>query len=313
VNQDRSQRLVGMAGVLFAAVLWGTTGTAATFAPEVGPLAVGAVAMGMGGLLQALIALRSIITERNKIAFNKRYLVIGAIAVAIYPLAFYASMRYAGVAVGTVISIGSAPLLSAVIEYSMDGQKLNKKWMLGAVIGVAGMTLLSFAEGKANQSSDGNMATLGIALGIIAGLTYALYSWSARRMMQKGVTTRSAMGATFGVGGLLLMPVLLITGSPLLASWNNASVGVYMAIVPMFIGYICYGVGLARIKASTATTITLIEPVVAALLAVLLVGEHLPAEGWAGIGLIILCLAVITIPASTFFPRQGVIQASDNL
>jgi len=38
--------------VLAASVLWGTTGTAATFAPAVGPLAIGAAAMGLGGLLQ---------------------------------------------------------------------------------------------------------------------------------------------------------------------------------------------------------------------------------------------------------------------
>lgn len=71
-----------------------------------------------------------------------------------------------------------------------------------------------------------------------------------------------------------------------------------MALVPMFLGYLCYGYGLARIPASMATTITLLEPVVAALLAVLLVGERLPLSGWAGAGLIIACLGVITFPAS---------------
>jgi len=309
VNQDNSQRLMGTLGVLIAAILWGTTGTAATFAPDLGPLAVGAVAMGIGGLLQALIALRSIIRERTLIAANRRYLVFGAAAVAIYPLAFYASMRYAGVAAGTVISIGSAPLFSALIESCLDGQKLSKKWMLGAAIGVSGITLLSLAESGAHQAG-GDKTIVGICLGLLAGLTYALYSWSARRMMQNGVATRAAMGATFGAGGLLLMPVLMMTGAPLLASWQNAGVGIYMALVPMFIGYLCYGMGLARIPASMATTITLVEPVIAALLAVVLVGERLPPEGWAGIGLIVLCLAVITLrwrktePASAALPEK---------
>lgn len=104
------------------------------------------------------------------------------------------------------------------------------------------------------------------------------------------------MGATFGMGGLMLMPVLLITGAPLLASWGNASVGLYMALVPMFLGYLCFGHGLARIPASTATTITLFEPVVAAGLAVVIVGERLPAMGWAGIVLILACLACISAP-----------------
>ena len=114
--------------------------------------------------------------------------------------------------------------------------------------------------------------------------------------MQRGVVPRAAMGATIGAGGLLLMPVLFLTGAPLLADWNNAAVGIYMALVPMFLGYLCYGFGLARVPASVATTITLLEPVVAAVLAVLFVGERLTLSGWAGAGLIVACLAVITLP-----------------
>lgn len=46
-----------------------------------------------------------------------------------------------------------------------------------------------------------------------------------------------------------------------------------------------------------ATTISLLEPVIAALLAVVLVGERLPPSGWAGVGLIVACLGLITVPA----------------
>lgn len=43
--------------MLVTAALWGTTGTAAALAPSVAPWAIGAAAMGVGGLLQSLIAL----------------------------------------------------------------------------------------------------------------------------------------------------------------------------------------------------------------------------------------------------------------
>lgn len=292
------QRLAGMAAIFFASILWGTTGTAATFAPELSPLAVGAVAMGTGGLLQGLIAAAAIMRQRRLIAQHWRYLLTGALAVAIYPLAFYASMRFAGVTVGTVISIGSAPLLSALIEYRLDGLRLTRRWAGGALTGLVGMALLCMAKsGGHDTGGEADRALVGILLGLLAGFTYALYSWSARRLMQQNVAPRAAMGATFGGGGILLMPVLLLTGAPLLAAWNNAAVGIYMALVPMFIGYLCYGYGLARIPASLATTITLLEPVVAALLAVLLVGEKLSPTGWTGVVLIVGCLAIITLPA----------------
>lgn len=292
-----AERMSGMGGVLIAALLWGTTGTAATFAPGVSAVAIGAVAMGVGGMLQALIALRGIARHRASLRHHWRMLLTGALAVAVYPLAFYASMHLAGVTVGTVISIGSAPLLSALIEYGLDGQRLTRRWMTGAAAGVAGMVLLCLAE-SAHSSSTAQQSEVitGIALGLLAGLTYALYSWAARHLMQRGIPSRTAMGATFGFGGIMLMPVLFATGAPLLASWNNAAVGIYMALVPMFIGYLCYGYGLARIPASMATTITLLEPAVAAVLAVVIVGERLPALGWVGIGLIVACLLWITVP-----------------
>lgn len=313
MNPVNLKRLTGMAGVFMAAILWGTTGTAATFAPELSPLAIGAVAMGIGGLLQGLIAARAILRQRQQLLHHWPYLLTGALAVAVYPLAFYASMRLAGVAVGTVISIGSAPLLSALIEYRMDGLRLTRKWVCGAVIGIAGMVLLSLAESSAHHSGGaGQYATEGILLGLVAGFTYALYSWSARRLMQQGIAPRAAMGATFSTGGVLLMPVLLMTGAPLLHSAVNAAVGVYMALVPMFIGYLCYGLGLARVRASTATTITLLEPVVAAVLAVMLVGENLPVEGWAGIGLIVACLIIITVPFGGLNLRPIRCRASEN-
>ncbi|MFI0734493.1 DMT family transporter [Streptomyces sp. NPDC021225] len=299
---------VGSAGagslcVLVASVLWGTTGTAATFAPAVGPLAIGAVAMGLGGLLQALIAGPRIAREAPGLRAQRGVVLLGALAVGTYPLAFYTSMHLAGVAAGTVVSIGSAPLASAVIERAVDGRRLTRRWMTGAALGLAGTALLCAAEAAGAHSAAGarsaGSTVLGVALGLVAGFTYALYSWAAHRLISRGVTSRAAMGTVFGIGGLLLLPVLLATGGPLLDSWSNAAVGVYMALVPMFIGYVLFGWGLAHVPASTATTLSLLEPAVAAVLAVLVVGERLPALGWVGVALVVGCLAVLTQPTGT--------------
>ncbi|WP_243762495.1 EamA family transporter [Streptomyces sp. Tu 3180] len=289
--------------VLLASVLWGTTGTAATFAPAVGPLAIGAVAMGLGGLLQALVAAPRIRRETAALRAQRGVLLLGALSVGAYPLAFYSSMHLAGVAAGTVVSIGSAPLASAVIERAVDGRRLTRRWTIGAALGLSGTVLLCAAETADPRSGPGahsaGATALGMALGLVAGFTYALYSWAAHRLISRGAGSGAAMGSVFGLGGLLLMPVLLATGAPLLDSWTNTAVGVYMALVPMFIGYVLFGWGLAHVPASTATTLSLLEPAVAAVLAVLVVGERLPPSGWAGIALVVGCLAVLTTPART--------------
>ncbi|MFJ8112685.1 DMT family transporter [Streptomyces sp. NPDC096132] len=288
--------------MLAASVLWGTTGTAATFAPDVGPLAIGAVAMGLGGLLQALVAGPLIARHASRLRERPGTVLLGAVSVAVYPLAFYSSMRLAGVAAGTVVSIGTAPLASAVIERVMDRRRLTRRWTLGATLGLSGTVLLCVAEathapGDAGRSSMA-ATLLGVGLGLVAATTYALYSWAAHRLITGGIRSRVAMGAIFGLGGLLLLPVLVATGAPLVSSWSNAAVGAYMAVVPMFAGYVLFGWGLAHVAASTATTLSLLEPAVAALLAVLVVGERLPAVGWTGIGLVVTCLAALTAPAS---------------
>lgn len=304
----------GAVFVLAASVLWGTTGTAATFAPDVSPLAIGAVAMGFGGLLQAAIAARPILAFRGSLRHQWRTLALGALAVAMYPLAFYSSMHLAGVAVGTVVSIGSAPLASAVIERVVDKRRLTRRWAVGAVLGVSGAALLclaeSFAEaGHPDQPPGAEFSTpAGIALGLLAGLTYALYSWAAHRLINTGAPSRAVMGAVFGVGGLLLMPVLVATGAPFLVSWQNFSVGAYMAVVPMFAGYVLFGWGLARVRASTATTVSLAETVVAAVLAVIVVGERLPALAWGGAAMIAGSLLMLTLPAPRIRTRA---KASD--
>lgn len=288
--------------VLAASVLWGTTGTAATFAPAVGPLAIGAVAMGLGGLLQALVAAPRIVRQAAGLRARRGTVLLGSIAVAAYPLAFYSSMRLAGVAVGTVVSIGMAPLTSAVIERVMDRHRLTSRWKLGAALGLLGTLTLCAAQatgapGDPERASMGATA-LGVALGLVAATTYALYSWAAHRLITGGITSRAAMGTVFGLGGLLLVPVLLATGAPLLDSGTTMAVGAYMALVPMFTGYVLFGWGLAHVPASTATTLSLLEPAVAAVLAVLVIGERLPAAGWAGVALVLACLAVLTAPAT---------------
>jgi DME family drug/metabolite transporter len=71
-----------------------------------------------------------------------------------------------------------------------------------------------------------------------------------------------------------------------------------MALVPMFAGYVLFGWGLARVRASTATTLSLAETVVAAILAVLVVGERLPALAWVGAALVTGSLFILTLPAA---------------
>ncbi|GAA1770472.1 DMT family transporter [Kocuria aegyptia] len=296
---------LGAAAILLTSVLWGTTGTAATFAPGAGPLAIGAAALGVGGLLQAAIALPALRRSRRALRPHTGLVAVGAVAVAVYPLAFYSSMHLGGVAIGTVVSLASAPLASGVLERCLERRPLSRWWMVAALLGVLGSALLCLSRAGGSGASAADTAA-GIGLGLVAGATYALYSWVVHRLMGHGVGRAASMGAVFGAGGTLLLPVLALTGAPLLASGQSFAVAAYMALVPMFLGYFLFGIGLARVRPSTATTLTLTEPAVAAVLAVVVVGERLAGAGWAGLAVIAAALVVLALaPANVVEPRPG--------
>ena len=98
---------------------------------------------------------------------------------------------------------------------------------------------------------------------MLAGLSYALYTYASSRAIRTGHSGRGVMGGMFGLGAIVLLPVLLATGAPLLQSPQTIGIAAYLAIGPMFVAYLLFGFGLRGIRSSVATTVTLIEPVVA--------------------------------------------------
>lgn len=282
---------LGTLSILFASTLWGTTGTAASLAPDVSALAIGAFSMGIGGFMQACLSAKSLKRDFRKVVHKKKTLLISIIALATYPLAFYSSMRFAGVAIGTVISISTAPFFSALLECLFSrNQTITKRWMMSFAIGVIGITLLLASESSANSLFDHDMKHWGVLLGLLAGLTYAIYSWGVKAMIDHGIESQTAMGSVFGIGGVLLLPTLFITGDNLFASSTNTAVMLYMALIPMGLGYVAFGFGLRFVTASGASILTLFEPVIAAALAVAIVGEEISFIGWVGITLTLVCL-----------------------
>ncbi|WP_395238424.1 DMT family transporter [Vibrio alginolyticus] len=284
---------LGTLSILFASTLWGTTGTAASLAPDVSALAIGAFSMGIGGFMQACLSAKSLKRDFRKVVHKKKTLLVSIIALATYPLAFYSSMRFAGVAIGTVISISTAPFFSALLECLFSrNQTITKRWMMSFAIGVIGITLLLASESSANSLFDHDMKHWGVLLGLLAGLTYAIYSWGVKAMIDHGIESQTAMGSVFGIGGVLLLPTLFITGDNLFASSTNTTVMLYMALIPMGLGYVAFGFGLRFVTASGASILTLFEPVIAAALAVAIVGEEISFIGWVGIALTLVCLFI---------------------
>ncbi len=279
--------------LILASVLWGTTGTAASFFGEgVSPIAIGSSTMAIGGILLFARSVRSSLAAlRSRAALP--WLLLGSLGVVAYPLAFYAGMDLAGVAVGNVIALGSGPIFAALFEWLWERHRLSLRAGVSTAVAVLAVGMLGLAGRADSDTAAAPNAFLGALLGLVAGFAYALYTYSSTRAIRGGHSGSSVMGATFGLGALGLLPVLLLSGAPLLASGENIAIAAYLAIGPMFIAYLLFGRALGRLRSSSVTTVTLLEPVVATLLAVVVVGERLSVVGW--IAVLLILAAVFTL------------------
>ncbi|MCL1897780.1 MAG: DMT family transporter [Micrococcales bacterium] len=284
----------GLAFVLASTVLWGTIGTAASYISGASTLAIGAATMGFGGVIQAGLAIPAIRRSWGTLKRQWRWVLLGGINLFLFPLGFFGSMHLAGVAIGTVVSIGLCPLFAAIAQRLFDKTKLAGRWGVAASIGLVGVGLLAFAgEGTASAHSTGQTIG-GVGLGLLAAATFGFYSWVAGKVMARGLSARATVGACFGVSGLMLLPIALVNGAPLVADWNNALWIAYLIVVCQVIAHRSYGAGLARLSSVNATTITMAEPVIAATLAVLVLHERLPLFSWAGAALVVVCLVILS-------------------
>jgi DME family drug/metabolite transporter len=278
--------------ILVAATLWGTTGTAATLAPRgTSSIATGSAAMGIGGLLLLAVTWRgslALVRRRD----GRRAVLLGAACIAVYPLAFYTSMARAGVAVGVTLTIGSSPVAAALIERCALRRHLSGRWVITTALAVCGAVLLGSSQAQVGHFRP---VVVGALLAVVAGCCYAGYSVAASRLVQGGVAPGAAMGTLFGLAAAFLVPVFALSGAGLLSSGRGVLVIGYLAAIPMAAGYALFGRGLRHASASTATALSLAEPVVAALVADGVAHQPLTILGWVGVA--IVAASVTVLPA----------------
>jgi drug/metabolite transporter, DME family len=295
------QELVGSGLVLAAAVLWGTTGTARALAPAgTSPLSVGAVRVVIGGA--ALLAVAGL---HGGLGWGGRWprgpLLAGMVAVAGYQLAFFSAVARTGVAVGTMVAIGSAPVLAGLLAWLVRGERPPGRWYAATLLAIVGCGLLAVAGQPVRFSPDG------VTLAVAAGAAYAVYTVAAKELLAVHGRVQ-VMAALFGGGALLLVPVAARYPLGWLATWRGGLVALHLGLVATAAAYVLFAAGLHRVAVARAATVSLAEPLTAAILGVALLGERLTTAGFAGAAVLVAGLAVLAAPsqpAATLPPAPG--------
>src|SRR5690349_8885105 len=286
--------------ILAAALLFGTTGTAQALAGVGPPLAVGSARIVVGGTaLAAAAALRG---ELRGLAGAGRLVVLAALGVAGYQLAFFAAVRSTGVAIGTVVAIGLATVVTGALEWAIEGTVPPRRWIAATTLAVAGVGVLALAA-----ATDAAIEPAGIGLAVLAAVGYALYAVLCKRLLRLGHAPGGVMGASFGLAGLLLVPILVALGPGQLASPAGLGIALYLGLLPTAAAYLLYARGLRRVSAGEATTIGLAEPLTAALLGAAVLREALGAAALAGGGLVLAGLVVLVARPTRLRPPKAVL------
>ncbi len=294
INQSESLPRSGLRSasiyVLVAAVLWGTTGTAKSYIPgDPDPMAVGAVRIAIGGLALTIAAWHTGSFAKGR-TWPRLPMLLAAIGVAGYQVLFFSGIDRTGVAIGTVVSIGSAPAFAGLLAWIIRGERPARRWLQATAVSVFGATLLI----AASSGAQGNV--LGIALCLCAGLSYATYAIASKDLIIAGHSPETAMAVAFGGGAILLSPLLFERDVSWVASGRGIVIALHLGVITTAVAYYLFGLGLHRLPVSVAATLSLVEPLTASLLGILLLHESLTLLQVSGGVLILAGILILAVP-----------------
>ena len=287
--------------VLVASLCFATTGTAQALGGlDASPAAVGAARGLLGGCLLALIAWRmhrrssaappwlaSVRDARVPVA-------LGVVGVLAYNALFFAGTALNGVAIGTVVTIGSAPVAAGLIEALVLRKPPPVRWILATAVAIAGVVLVSGL--LSIGASQGSVSVPGLLVSMGAGYSYALFTVASKSLFERRWSATTATGTVFGLAGLLGLPILIFTDTAWLWTPHGLAVTLWLGVITVAFAYTLWSWGLTGLRSTTVTTLTLAEPMGATLLGLFVLGERLDGAAALGIALIALGLVIVATP-----------------
>ncbi|GIH26284.1 membrane protein [Acrocarpospora phusangensis] len=277
----------GMLFIAVAATMWGTGGAVAAllYPSGLGALAVsfwrflgGAAVLGLAWPL-----LRFPLLDRFR-AGPVRMLAAGA-GMAVYQTAYLAAIDVAGVAVATVVTLGSGPILVAAGARLWLGERLGGRGAVLVASALAGLTLLVTGGGTAAE-----VPVLGVGLALLSAVGYA----GTILLGRSGEDSMAGTLVGFAAGALCLLPFAALSGLFPDGGVTVTVVGLlaYLGVFPSALAYGLFFAGLRVVPAATASVVALVEALVAAAVAVAFLGERLTVPAVAG-GVLLLGAVVL--------------------
>lgn len=273
--------------VLAAATLWGTTGTAQALGPDgITPETVALVRM-IGGALLLLHAVVRRQTVPLRTLWGWPLFFALATMAGSQPL-FFGGVARTGVAVGTIVTIGSGPILAGLLAWVVRRERPGPRWPVATVLAVGGAVLLVSGGDAAGIDPVGLLFAGG------AGLAWAVYLVAAKSLFEEHPPV-FVTGVVFAGAAVILSPVLLVGDVSWLGSWHGAATALWLGIVATALSYVAFSNGLGTTPVAAAATLTLAEPLTAGVLGMTVLGEPARLTTIGGMALIAVGIALLAL------------------
>jgi len=268
-----------------AGVLWGTIGPAVAYIDEHAGLSAVQISVWRIAIAAAVLSGFWVLRGRHRAQITgavgrpSRPLVLRCLAIGVvttgYQLAYFAAVASAGVPVPTFIALGLGPVLVAFGETVLFRRRPDARTLVVLVAAVGGLALLMV--GKPAEVTAGGVA-FALASAVGAAIAVLAAGSVSRRVDATLLNTLAAVG-----GLAVLAPLAAVTGGPGTArdAWSVLLL-VHLGLVVSVVAYGLYFAATRVLAATHVVILTLLEPLTAAALAVLLLGQSLTPAAVAG-------------------------------
>lgn len=301
-SRKYSGRSVGFS--LLGNGLAGTAGTvAAVYALNTPSPVIGFVRLSIGAITLLILAPFFGGKLKNLLRLATRPGVwIMAASSASYQVFFFASVDRTGVATAALITVGCIPVSAGIVGWIFLRERLNKIWVVSTAIAITGLVVASLGELETNDAT-------GLLYAVIAGSGIGAYINAAKVEVRAGAHSMQLPGMSFFLGSLGLF--FIVRSEFIEVDWTSQTIllAIYLGAVTMGIANGIQTVGLRGISPGVASTMMLADPVTAAVLGVIVLGEPLTVNG--AVGLVLVVIGLVMQSRSTNSETQGMIRARD--
>jgi DME family drug/metabolite transporter len=270
--------------VLGAASLWGTLGYFGKllYGKGLTPLELASVRAAVGTLGLALWAAPAPARLRIRPRDLPFFALYGVVAVALFQWLYFEAVARTSLANAAAL-LYTAPAFVVLLARLSGDRHLTRLQLLALSMVLAGVFLVTGAAAALAGGARIGLAALAFGLG--SGLTYGLYTVFGKRALQRYDPSRTVFWA-FAFGALTLS-LGTPPWRPFMERPAAAPLLVLLGLLPTLAAYLLYINALRRLPAPTAAMLATLEPVVATLIGVVLLGEAMGAGQAAGVALIV--------------------------